>query len=410
MSNFTSRLGQIYTTRKNLILTILYSGFIAGFLLLLFKPALAYLPSNGDDLVILSKAAQQTNPLSYFVSDWGLGNSAYRPLHTISIWLMYRLVGVWAFPNQLINLGLHILNVLLVFILLLRQKSPTVIALLISVCIGTSIYSVSPATWISDRPMLIVTVLLNITLLFLFNPKAYNKGQTIGIYASLFLLACLSKESGLVVPISAAVIAFLIKRPERNWIIGTAAAITAGYLLFRSIIFHGQAFSYSESGYLFGWISYPDNVRFPFLLQVLVYADNVLKNIGANILIVFGPEGGFLPWMDAQARIIMIASMSLVFIAAITRRKVGTFGKAALIIVVLNAIIHFQLFRYRALYIGFEAVMLFIGASYVSSSWIKHKGSLTVISILLAVCIGSNVVYIQDHLLNQSFKRSREMN
>ncbi len=410
MTNFVSRLVQIFNSRKNLIVLILLSGLITGFLLLLYKPALAYMPSNGDDLVILSKAAQISNPFQYFASDWGLGNYAYRPLHAISIWLMYRMVGVWAFPNQVINLGLHILNVLLVFILLYRQKIPIVIAALISVCIGTSLYSVSPATWVSDRPTLMVAVLLNIALLFIFRSKELSRGKTVFVYACLFLLACLSKESGLIVPISVGVIAFLLKKPERIWIIGSAAVVTAGYLLFRSVIFHGQAFSYSESGYLFGWVSYPDNARFPFLIQVLVYTDNILKNIGANVLLIFGPEGGFLSWADARVRIVMIISIFLVFGVTYARRKNGAFGKAALIIVIVNAIIHFQLFRYRALYIGFETIMLFIGASYANSSWVKQKASLLLISFLLVLSVGSNVYYVQDHLLNQSFKRSREMN
>jgi hypothetical protein len=275
---------------------------------------------------------------------------------------------------------------------------------------GTSLYSVSPATWVSDRPTVMVALVLNITLLLLLSVKVFSRWMTAFIYGCLFLFAFLSKESGLIVPLSAAVIAFLLKKSQHKWIMGTAGVSVAAYLIFRALIFRGQAFSYSESGYLFGWVFYPDNVPFPFYLQALVYADNVLKNIAANILTVFGPEGGFLPWADAQLRIGMIVSIFLVFLAAVSRRKTGAFGGTILVILILNALIHFQLFRYRALYLGFEAIMLFVGASFINRDWSKHKASLVIITVLLLAVIGSNMVYVQDHLLNQSFKRSREMN
>ena len=91
------------------------------------------MPAAADDLRILSSVSQTRDPLSYFATDWGMQNTywltdgridtkrrTYRPLHSISIWLGYRMFGVTAYPNQLINLILHVLNCLLLLEVLYR--------------------------------------------------------------------------------------------------------------------------------------------------------------------------------------------------------------------------------------------------------------------------------------------------
>lgn len=112
--------------------------WVAAFFLLLlavavYQKALWFAPGSADDLRIFSSVSQTRNPLSYFATDWGMENTyrlgngqidsrrrAYRPLHSISIWLAYRAFGVSADPNQLLNLILHILNILLVLRILAR--------------------------------------------------------------------------------------------------------------------------------------------------------------------------------------------------------------------------------------------------------------------------------------------------
>lgn len=383
---------------------------IITLLLVLYLPSLSYPPANGDDLVILSRASTTENPLRYFVSDWGLGNHAYRPLHAISIWALYKMVGVWSMPNQALNLGLHIVNALLLFTFLYQQKVPAWIATLAAASFGTSMYAVSPATWISDRPTIMVGLIFNLTLFLLYSTRKIRRLPMMLLCTSLFILAFLSKESGLIIPLAAIVIVWFTKREHRYWITGAAVASILAYFLLRGILFGGQAFDYSESGYLFGWIFYPDNVKFPFLLQMLVYVDNILKNTGATLLTIFGPEGGFLPIEEVLPRFGMVLSVFLAFIFSVTRKKTALFGKIALFILLINAGIHFQLFRYRALYIGFEAVILFIGASFSQSQWSKEKFAQLIMLIITIGVVISNGFYIHDHLLNQSFKRNREIN
>jgi hypothetical protein len=400
----------VFGSRKIMLVSIL-SGFgISLFLLILYKSSLAFPLTNGDDLVILSRVAQLQNPFQIFYSDWGLGNYAYRPLHSFSIWIIYRMVGVWALPNQAINLGLHIVNVLLVNFLLLRQKTPNWVAILATLCFGTSMYAVSPTTWISDRPTIMVALVLNITLILLFGNRLFNRSMTIVVFGLLFLLAFLCKESGLIVPLSAILVSLFLRRPNRNWIYGIACLSILVYFLFRGILFGGNAFNYAESGYLLGWVFYPDNVKFPLGLQILVYVDNVVKNMAATVLPIFSPEGGFLPWSELRLRIGMVIAIGILFFFSVFRKQTTLLGKLAIFILLINAIIHFQLFRYRALYLGFEAIAIFIGASFCDISIKKEKWASGLLAIIGVAVVMFNGFYIQDHLVNQMFKRMREIN
>src|SRR3569833_2312242 len=75
-----------------------------------YQKALWFVPDS-DDLRILSSVSQTSNPLSYFTSDWGMAGTyrdangvvdkarrSYRPMHSVSVWIMYRLHGLAAYP------------------------------------------------------------------------------------------------------------------------------------------------------------------------------------------------------------------------------------------------------------------------------------------------------------------------
>jgi hypothetical protein len=122
-----------------------------------FHRALTFPPSEPNDLRFLSQVSRVSNPLKYLIGDWGEAPyvsgeyGMYRPLHPISLWLVYKCFGVWAMPNQLINLALHFANVFLVLIILLRIHKDRFSALLFSTMFMVSLYTVSPAIWVTDR-------------------------------------------------------------------------------------------------------------------------------------------------------------------------------------------------------------------------------------------------------------------
>ena len=94
----------------------------------------------------------------------------------------------------------------------------------------------------------------------------------------------------------------------------------------------------------------------------------MLFQIWKNILAVF------LPILDGQGKISMIGTkLNSVVVIPCTLglfllslgKKLTSFQRLSLVIIVLNGLIHFQLFRYRTLYIPALAFLIFIAASEI---------------------------------------------
>jgi 4-amino-4-deoxy-L-arabinose transferase-like glycosyltransferase len=174
-----------------------------------YNPALRFAPVDFDDLVLLSHVKNTSNPFTLFIGDWGFGNYGYRPLHSLSLWAGYQLFGVSSGPNQLLNLVLHITVIVLLYTLLLKLHKNHGLAFIFSALSLVSLYTFSPPTWISDRPTLFVGLFLMLMLNYLFS-LGEDKQPNISVLAAISFLALMSKESGLVVPLTAGV--FLLFR------------------------------------------------------------------------------------------------------------------------------------------------------------------------------------------------------
>lgn len=383
---------------------------IIGATAYIYRQALSYPPANGDDLVILSSAAKTPNPLNFLISDWGLHNNAYRPVHSILIWIAYQRFGIWALPNQFINLCLHIANLLLLFFILWKEKVNRWIAPLLVMGFGASMYAASPTVWVSDRPTLMVAAILNLTLIFLLYRKNTRLIYSIIILTALCVAALLCKESGLVIPLTIITYSLLSRSPDRKWIVISLIITTIVYLAFRTAIFFNQAFSYSESGYLFGITPYQDINQFPLILKFVAYLDNIIRNLLSPLLPLFGQQGELLNSSAIMERVWMILALILLFVFALKNRNGNRLGKIALIILVLNSLVHFQLYRYRTLYIGFEALILFIGNSFTQFTWKQNYRIILTALACLAVLIWMNTTYTGTLIDNQYFKRSQEIN
>jgi hypothetical protein len=405
-----SRIWKSITSKSSLIYFILFCLAITGAFVYIYKQALSYPPSNGDDLVILSTISKTPNPLNFLISDWGLHNNAYRPLHSIMIWMVYQRYGVWALPNQFINLGLHIANLLLLFYIVWKENVNKWIAPLLVVAFGASIYAASPTVWVSDRPTLMVATILNLTLIYLLHGKSTRLINSIIILTVLSIAALLCKESGLIIPLTIISYTLLSRSPDRKWILVISLITTLFYLAFRTIIFANQAFSYSESGYLFGITPYSNINQLPLLLKYVGYDDNFVRNLISTILPVFGSQGELLGLTDIKDRAWMILALLLLFAFAVKNRNSNRLGKIAIIILILNSLIHFQLYRYRTLYVGFEALILFIASSFTQFTWKRHYRTIIAALACLTILIWANTSYTRSLIDNQYFKRNQEIN
>lgn len=333
-----------------------------------FHPALSFPPSESNDLRFLSQVSKVANPLQYLVGDWGEAPylsgeyGMYRPIHPISLWLVYKAFGVSALPNQFINLALHFVNVLLLLITLLRVSKDRVAATLLSVLFMASLYTVSPAIWVTDRADLQV----GLALLLLIHHVVASGERKAPLHPwyvlALSALALLSKESGIVVPLLGLLVSAHRSPTTRERIRRCAptALIVGAYLFGRFLMFGSHAASYHNGGYLFGVTYYGTYNDLPEHLRTASLIDNFVKNILAVFVPVFSEMG---QW-DLGKRVLLGAAATAA-LAGLASRKMTALQWYCLAIIVLNAAVHFQIFRFRTLYVPQLAFCVFLGASRV---------------------------------------------
>ena len=344
-----------------------------------YQKALWFVPASGDDLRILSSVSQTDKPLSYFVNDWGMKNTyrlangqvdtrrrSYRPLHSISIWLGYRMFGISAFPNQLLNLGLHFLNAALLLRILSRLGIDSFLVLLLTMLSLVSMYTASPAIWVSDRQTLVVALAALILLDHVVDANGRLKGSVnLWLVTGLTIIAVLFQESGLIIPLMAAAIVALGPNARSRWrSLVVCALLVVSYLGLRIWLFGSNAFAYASEGFVFGTKPYTLLSELPWQIGLWARCENVAKNFICVFFPIINPVGRVNTPKDLIADLFWWLP-TLVLAVSVTRRPLAKLQWLALAVILLNALLHVQVFRYRVEYISELAFCLYIGASLI---------------------------------------------
>jgi len=360
-----------------------------------YNPALRLVPVDFDDLVLLSHVKNTSNPLNFFIQDWGFGNYGYRPLHSLSLWIGYQVFGVSSGPNQLVNIILHILVMVLLYIFLIRFQPLRYLAFTFSALAMVSLYTFSPPTWISDRPTLFVCFFLVVNLLYLSSEKK----KSILILLALSLLALMSKESGLVVPALSIIVLFLQDGfSKKNWgIFSTLGGLVLVYLVFRLIIFGASAGTYDEAGYLFGYRYYQNSAELSGFYRVIAPIENVIKNFIAVFLPVFNGQGK-LSLIGTLSNTMVLGFTTVILTMLAWKKKWDIYQKVGIALIILNALVHFQVFRYRTLYLAQVGWVIFLAASPAFVSASRRTLFALLVSAVLALwnihIIGEDLTYM----------------
>jgi hypothetical protein len=386
-----------------------------------YSVALWFPPTNGDDLGYLSSVATIKNPLYYFIQDHGHGNGLYRPLTPVGIWLTYQVFGVWALPNQLINLTLHMVNVFLLYRIIRRAQSDKTVALMFAAVFMISEYTYLAATRVSDRPM----VLTGLFLLLLVNhlsqhdaPAGHRSAAAVRLLsvAAFSVLALLSKESGLVVPALGLLFALVLGgetylTPRRRFSLAVVTSSIMGlYVILRILVFGSEFASYSQDGFMFlGSVRYEDSDDLPQFLGYLNYAENVSKNAVAPMLPIFGDQGSLLERPSFVSYLPVIVSTALLFGLGVSRH-LSRLQWMALIIIFVNAVVHFALFRFRLLYVSHAAFCLFVAGSPFWGTSQGHSIKGLAAKTLAVIALVGGVLWTSDALNGQMRDRNRELN
>ncbi len=97
-------------------------------------------------------------------------------------------------------------------------------------------------------------------------------------------------------------------------------------------------------------------------MRIAAFAENVVKNILAVFLPIFDGQGQ-LSLIGTKMNSLVVAGCTLLIFLLSFGRKLTRFQRISLVIILLNGLIHLQLFRYRTLYIPQMAFVIFAAAS-----------------------------------------------
>jgi hypothetical protein len=162
----------------------------------------------------------------------------------------------------------------------------------------------------------------------------------------------------------------------------------------RFMIFGSNTAAYTESGKLFGIVAYDDWRELGPRLRFLALADNVGKNAVAAFLPIFDGVGGL--WTPARllTRLgIWLPTVGLVLLSL--RRSPSTVQKLAVLVICINAVLHYAVFRYRVLYVPQLAICLFVAAAPLSVPSPRRN---LVMKLLACTLLITSVVFVGSRL------------
>ena len=357
----------------------LYPTLLVALGLIVFWPSLGIRPSLADDLMMFSSAARASNPFIYFVSDWGVGGHMYRPLLSMSYWLIYHAFGASGPANQGLSLVFHLVAVLIAYRLLKNTGAEALTAVLFSGLILFSMFSVVPATLGTDRCSLFVGI--SLLLLLLHKTNADNAGLPLhpAAVGLLCVLALTGKESGVIV----AALAFFMSlqrapNGSRSWsAAATVVPVSLAYVALRLAIFGHSAGRYGNATFA------PADT-----------AENFLASLSAAFLPVYARDPGIVGLLKRMPAVLPTVLLWIL----VVRRPLTTLQKWCLAAIVLNAGVHAYEFRYRFIYLAHIAFSVFVGSSQAlrENPVTRRCAHVTVAALLIY-----NMYWVTGHIRNE---------
>lgn len=326
-----------------------------------FMASIHVVPAVSDELLLLTSVSRTTNPFSYFVGDWGMGSHFYRPLLSVSYWVVYKLFGVSMLPNQLLSILSHTLVILLLYKIIRLSLSDIPVAFLLTALSMFSINVLFSVLFTPDRCSVFVGIFFLLLWHHILVRQKIDKSLNAPYVLLLCALALMSKESGVVV----VALAFManLRRPfpyVRSWPVAIGlAGLTVGYMGIRWYSFGPNVADYPVENYLLGIYPKMDPDHFQGLRKFIPLADNTVKNV-IGVLFPIYSSGGLI---DIERRLPHLILFFVLYVMVLHFRQLSRVQVLAVFVIGTNAIVHWAGFRYRTLYLSQLALVIFMSAS-----------------------------------------------
>jgi protein O-mannosyl-transferase len=152
---------------------------------------------DDDDHLTANTAVAASNGLRMIWSS--LAVSRYYPLTLTSFWIQRRLWGLNPLPYHLVNVVLHVVNAILVWITLRRLKIPG--AWLAGMVFALHPVNVATVAWISEQKTILSMLFYLAAILLYLQFDDDGRWHWYGLALLLFLLALLSKTGAVCLPL-----------------------------------------------------------------------------------------------------------------------------------------------------------------------------------------------------------------
>jgi len=270
-----------------------------------------------------------------------------------------------------------------------------------------SLYVISPTVWVSDRSTLWVALA---TLLLLERTAANGWRVRWGWLMGLSLLALSAKESGIVLPLLGTALSLAERRRQGTVRAVAALALLIGYLAMRRVLFPAASDSLAphESGYLLGMVPYDSLDVTASWVPLLAAVENVLKGLVGIVLPVFNRNGGIYHPVELLLTAPLWLGTLLVFALSCDLRR-NRWQWIALLLMALNAAVHYALFRHRNMYVGQMALVLFIGASPRWEEGVGQEWKRRLMGVALGLMLITATLWVRQEISFQAWRRARRL-
>lgn len=381
---------------------LLIAVSLVALTLLVYLPVRDYGFINYDDGPYVMQNRQVTGGLTRENILWAFrpesceATSNWHPLTWLSLMADVSACGVSAPCMHRVNLALHTINVLLLFVLLVRMTDAMWPSAFVAAAFAIHPLHVESVAWISERKDVLSTMFVLLAMLAHLRYVTSQRVRWLAVALCAYTLSLLAKQMYVTLPLLLLLLDYWplqrmapdADRQGRRPTLRSLVVEKVPYLLL-GIAFSAIAFAGQRRGGAVRSIE-----EYPILLRLLnaavSYAAYVRKAIWPTDLAVFYPYPKDLPWLAASGSLVLLSLVTILVVRSRRRHPYlmcGWLWYLGTLVPVLGLIqIGRQSMADRYMY--FPLIGLAIAVSWLAWTWAKeHRTRLGPLSVVAGLAV-----------------------